>query len=193
MPQEPGRCSRACPMCSTCILYLFPNWPPYLASAIKQTHSSIIPFGMSYAPCAHAHACTPTCTNVYISTCANAPALVHANTCLPGWEGSMILSSLLRRHMCSAATHFGCPSSCVHVHAVTTILAVFSAVSHSTCAGDRPPHYHPGCRKALSSCALHYMCTIVHKTTPEVPACLQPPCGCMLPQLSPRLLSFALL
>ena len=84
----------------------------------------------------------------------------------------MILFSLLGRCMHSTTTHFGCPSGRVHAHAVTTILAVFNAVSHSTHAGDRPPHHHPGCRQASSSCASRYMCTIVHKTTPMVPACL---------------------
>ena len=142
-------------------------WP-----APSSERSGIIPFGTSYAPCAHAYARTPTCTNIHVSACANAPALARSNTCVPGGEGSMILFSLLGRCMRSAATHFGCPSSCVHAHAVATILAVFNAVSHSTHAGDRPPHHHPGCRKAPSSCALHYMRTIVHKTTPAIPTCL---------------------
>ena len=141
-------------------------WP---ALSSERTLASF-PFRMSYAPCVHAYARAPTCTNVHVSACANAPALACANTCVPGGEGSMILFSLLGRHMHSTATHFGCPSSHMHAHAVATILAVFNAVSPH--AGDRPLHHHLGCRKALSSCTLHYMCTIVCETTPVVPTCL---------------------
>ena len=46
------------------------------------------------------------------------------------------LFSLLGRHMYSAATHFGCPSCCVHAHAIATTLAELNALSHSTHAGE---------------------------------------------------------
>ena len=74
----------------------------------------------------------------------------------------MILFPLLGRHMRSAATHFGCPASRVHAHAVATILVGFNAVSHPTCAPQESPE--------LLHLVLHaHHCLRDHSHDPHMP------------------------
>ena len=79
MPREPGRRSRACPMGSTCILRIFPNWPPYLAGAVKRMlrHHSLWdvlrPMCAYLCTCTYMYQCTCIrmcqCTYMYQCTC----------------------------------------------------------------------------------------------------------------------------
>ena len=77
MPREPGRRSRACPIGSTCILRVFPNWPQYLAGAVKQTlwHHSL--WDILCPMCA----CLCTCTYMYQCTCICMCQCTCTSTC----------------------------------------------------------------------------------------------------------------